>query len=129
MFKFRSGTHGLNEEMGRHTGMEGKTECSLCGNECENVSHVLCECSAYSSIRASFMKKLQELLEDDYEDFESLENVEKTSYVLGSELWESKFDGLLPWLRNIIIVDVWEIRKHKLNDSDSGSGLQLHTQS
>ena len=27
----------------------------------------------YSSTRASFMKKLQELLEDDYEDFESLE--------------------------------------------------------
>ena len=37
----------------------------------------------------------------------------------------------MPWLRNIIIVDVctWEIRKHKLYDSDSGSGLQLHTQS
>ena len=62
--------------------MEGKTECSLCGNECENVSRVLWECSAYSSTRASFMKKLQELLEDDYEDFESLENVEKSSYVL-----------------------------------------------
>ena len=29
-----------------------------------------------------------------YEDFESLENVEKLSYVLGSELWESKFDEL-----------------------------------
>ena len=27
------------------------------------------------------------------------------------------------------IVDVWEIRKHKLYDSDSGSCLQLHTQS
>ena len=40
------------------------------------------------------MKKLQELLEDDYEDFESLENVEKSSYVLGSELWESKFDEI-----------------------------------
>ena len=40
------------------------------------IVHVLCECSAYSSTRASFMKKLQELLEDDYEDFESLENVE-----------------------------------------------------
>ena len=59
-------THGLNEELGRHRGREGKTECSLCGNECENVSHVLWECSAYSSIRASFMKKLQEFLEDDY---------------------------------------------------------------
>ena len=48
LFKFRSGTHGLNEELGRHRGREGKTECSLCGNECENVSHVLWECSAYS---------------------------------------------------------------------------------
>ena len=125
LFKFRSGTHGLNEELGRHRGREGKTECSLCGNECENVSHVLWECSAYSSTRASFMKKLQELLEDDYEDFESLENVAKSSYVLGSELWESKFDGLLALVKEYI-VDVWEIRKH---DSDSGSGLQLRTQS
>ena len=45
---FRSGTHGLNEELGRHRGREGKTECSLCGNACENVSHVLWECSAYT---------------------------------------------------------------------------------
>ena len=128
MFKFRSGTHGLNEELGRHRGREGKTEYSLCGNECENVSHVLC--SAYSSTRAtcSFMKKRQELLEDDYEDFESLENVEKSSYVVGSELWESKFDGLLALVKEYI-VDVWEIRKHILYESDSGSGLQLHTQS
>ena len=128
MFKFRSGTHGLNEELGRHRRREGKTECSLCGNECENVSHVLWECSAYSSTRASFMKKFQELLEDDYEDFESLDNVEKSSYVLGSELWENKFDGLLALVKEYI-VDVWEIRKHKLYDSDSGSGLQLRTQS
>ena len=110
-FKFRSGTHGLNEELGRHRGREGKTVCSLCGNECENVSHVLWECSTYSSTRFSFMKKLQELLEDDYEDFESRENVEKSSYVLGSELWESKFDGLLALVKEYI-VDVWEIRKH-----------------
>ena len=120
-------SHGLNEELGRHRGREGKTECSLCGNECENVSHVLWECSAYSSTRASFMKKLQVLLEDDYEDFVSLDNVEKSSYVLGSELWENKFDGLLALVKEYI-VDVWEIRKHKLYDSDSGSGLQLHTQ-
>ena len=60
-FKFRSGTHGLNEELGRHRGREGKTECSLCGNECENVSHVLweLECSAYSSTRVSFMRSFK----------------------------------------------------------------------
>ena len=125
LFKFRSGTHGLNEELGRHRGREGKTECSLCGNECENVSHVLWECSAYSSTRASFMKKLQELLEDDYEDFESLDNVEKSSYVLGSELWENKFDGLLALVKEYI-VDVWEIQKHKLYDSDCNSVRSLH---
>ena len=88
----------MNEELGRHRGREGKTECSLCGDECENVSHVthvLWKCSAYSSTRACFIKKLQELLEDDYEDFESLDKVEKSSYVLVSELLESKFDGLL----------------------------------
>ena len=39
LFKFRSGTHGLNEELGRHRGREGKTECSLCGDECENVCY------------------------------------------------------------------------------------------
>ena len=92
------------------------------------MSYVLWECSAYSSSRASFMKKLQELLEDEYEDFESLDNVEKSSYVLGSELWESKFDGLLSLVKEYII-DVWEIRKHKLYDSDSGPGQQLHSRS
>ena len=57
------------------------------------------------STRASFMKKLQKLLEDDYEDFdhESLDNVEKSSYVLGSELWESKFDGLLSLVKEYIV--------------------------
>ena len=39
---------------------------SLSGDECENLSHVLWECSTYGSSRASFMKKLQELLENEY---------------------------------------------------------------
>ena len=47
---------------------------------------------------------------------------------LGSELWESKFDRLLSLVKEYI-VDVWEIRKHKLYDSGSGPGQQLHCQS
>ena len=104
LFKFRSCTHYLNEELG---GREGQTECSFWGEECENVSPVLWEYSAYSSTRASFTKKLQECLEDDYEDFKLLDNVEKWSYVLGSELWESKLDALLSLVKEYI-VDVWE---------------------
>ena len=68
------------------------------------------------------------MLKEGYEDFESLDKVEKSSYVLGSELWESMFDGLLSLVKEYII-DVWEIRKHKLYESDSGSGQQLHSRS
>ena len=45
-----SGTHGLNEELGRHRGREGRNECLLCDAECESVSHVLWDCLAYASI-------------------------------------------------------------------------------
>ena len=61
-------------------------EYFLCGDECENVSAVLWEYSAYSSTRACFIKKLQELLEDEYEDFKSLDKVDKSSYVLYRQL-------------------------------------------
>ena len=37
LFKFRSGTHGWNEELGRHRGRNGRTECVLCGDEYESV--------------------------------------------------------------------------------------------
>ena len=40
LLKFGSGTHDLNEELDRHRGREGKMECSLCGDECENVMGV-----------------------------------------------------------------------------------------
>ena len=43
MFKFGSGTHGLNEVLGRHRGREGMKECLLSDDECESVSHVLWE--------------------------------------------------------------------------------------
>ena len=114
--------------MGRHRGREGKTECFLCGDECENVSHVLWECSAYSSSRACFIKKLQELSEDKYEDFESLDKVEKSSYVVGSELWESKFDELLSLVKEYI-TDVWKKYENINYDSDSGPGQQLNSRS
>ena len=99
--------------MGRHGGREGKVECTLCGAECESVVHVLWECPAYSNCRLTFLKKLQELLGDKYIDFDSLNYLEKTSYVLGSELWEDDFSSLLSIVKEFI-VDVWESRKLRL---------------
>ena len=41
LFKFRSGAHGLNVELGRYRGGEGKSKCILCGAECEFSSRVV----------------------------------------------------------------------------------------
>ena len=63
------------------------------------------------------MKKLQELLDDEHE---------KSSYMLGSELWESQFDGFLN-LMNML----WRVRNRRkyYMPSDSVPGQQLHSQS
>ena len=74
LFKFRSGTHGLNEELGRHRGREGRKECLLCGDECESVSHVLWECPAYNICRSDFTAKLQDYLGEGFQDFQSLDS-------------------------------------------------------
>ena len=109
---------GREEELGRHRSREGKLECTLCGAECESVVHVLWECMAYSSSRASFTEKLQELLGDSDADFDLLSNVEKSSYVLGSEHWEKSFKSLL-FIVKEYIVDIWEVRKQILYGDDA----------
>ena len=73
LLKFRLRTHGPNEELGRHIIEVGKVIKNVsCGNECESVSHVLWECSAYSSSRADFLLKLQEKLGNGFEHFDAL---------------------------------------------------------
>ena len=92
--KFRSGIHGLNEELGRHRGREGNKECELCGNECESVSHLMWECSACSSNRADLLLKLQEKLYREWvRTLWCLDSLYR-KIVLDSKLWEEHFDSL-----------------------------------
>ena len=97
--KFRSGTHGLNEELGRHRRREGMKECLLCDNECETVSHVLWD-------RDSVLVALQGMLGDEFEQFQSLGSFEKASFVLGSELLENKCGYMLDLVKSYILVCV-----------------------
>ena len=113
LFKFRSGTHGLNEELGRHRGREGRKECLLCDAECESVSHVLWDFPAYVGIRSAFMLELRRELGDRFEHFQSLDSFEKSSYVLGSEAWEEYSSGLLGLIKDFVL-SVWEERKVRL---------------
>ena len=82
---------------------------------------MLWECPTYSNCRLTFLKKLQELLGDKYIDFDSLNYLEKTSYVLGSELWEDDFSSLFS---KEFIVDVWESRKLRLYGENAYPGPQ-----
>ena len=69
-FKFRSGTHGLFEELGRHVNRGGSQECPNCGACKESVEHVLFECTAYDSQRQTFFDYLKQvLLPDVFEAF------------------------------------------------------------
>ena len=50
--------------------------------------------------------------------FEQLSDIDKTAYVLGSELWEENFEDTLRLVKEFI-VDVWEVRKQKLYGEDA----------
>ena len=110
-FKFRSGTHGLHEELGRHRGREGRKESLLCDAECECVSHVLWDCPAY---RSAFMLELRRELGNRFERFQSLDSFVKSSYVLGSEAWDECSSGLLSLIKDFVL-SVWEERKVRLD--------------
>ena len=90
----------------------------MCGAACESVVHVLWECPVYRQCRASFIDKLRSLLGDKYLDFESLDNEEKTAYVLGNELWESNFFCQLSLVKEFLL-NIWELRKNELYGDDS----------
>ena len=107
---FRSGTHGLNEELGRHSDRDGRVECMLCGAECGSVVHVLWGCSNYSACRDNFQEVVKQLLGARYTEFETLSAVQKTSYVLGSKNWEDAFDALLHLVKEFIVA-IWKVRK------------------
>ena len=110
LFKFRSGTHGLNEELGRHRGR--KSVC--CVGMSVKVLVIHCgDCSAYTSIRAQFLLKLKASLGGSYARFEAMSSLDKSSFVLGNELWEEHFESLLALVKAYVI-DIWEERKSKL---------------
>ena len=52
------------------------------------------------------------------DSFEQLSDIDKTAYVLGSELWEENFEHTLRLVKEFI-VDVWEVTKQKLYVEDA----------
>ena len=116
LFRFRSGTHGLNEELGRHITRNISKACVFCNCDCESVEHVLWECPAYSNNRSVFINSLSKIL---CSDFHLMSAFEKTRYIFDQSIWECNghFDH---WFSNIkdFLCGVWNLRKEKLYPDD-----------
>ena len=116
LFRFRSGTHGLNEELGRHITRNVSKACVFCNCDCESVEHVLWECPAYSNNRSVFINSLSKIL---CSDFHLMSAFEKTRYIFDQSVWECNghFDH---WFSNIksFLCGIWNLRKEKLYPED-----------
>ena len=86
LFRFRSGTHGLNEELGRHITRNVSKACVFCNCDCKSVEHVLWECPAYSNNRSVFINSLSKILCSDFH----MSAFEKTRYIFDQSVWECK---------------------------------------
>ena len=103
LFKLCSGTHGLNEKLGRHRGRAGKYMCNLCGEDCESVGHFLWNCLVYVERRALFFEHLKNSLGNKFEHFKSWDIAGKSHFILGTELWGSHYEELLHLVKSYII--------------------------
>ena len=93
--------------------------CNLCGEDCESVGHFLWNCPVYSERRALFLEHLINNLGNEFEHFKSCNIAGKSHFILGTELWGSRYEELLHLVKSYII-DIWELRKSKLYGSGTG---------
>ena len=87
------------------------------------MCHTLWDCSAYRSIRAQFLLKLKASLGGSYARFEAISSLDKSSFVLGKELWEEHFESLV----KVYIIDIWEERKSLYGDVECAQQPRPHS--
>ena len=116
-FKFRSGTHGLFEELGRHTKRDGSQECPNCGACKESVEHVLFECASYDSQRQKFFGYMKQILTPEaFDVFIDSSIFDKAVFCLGEKQDMLINDEDSSWYNEIgdFLMSVWERRKEIL---------------
>ena len=69
--------------------------CNLYGDDCERVGHFLWNCLVYSECRALILEHLKNNLGKEFEHFKSFDVAEKSHFILGTKLGESRYEELL----------------------------------
>ena len=83
------------------------------------VGHFLWNCPVYSERCALFLEHLKNNLGKELEHFKSCDIAGKSHFILGTELWGSRYEELLRLVISYIF-DIWELRKSKLYGSGTG---------
>ena len=83
------------------------------------MGHFLWNCPVYSKRRALFLEHLKNNLGNEFEHFKNCDIAGKSHFILGTELWGSRYEELLRLVKSYII-DIWELRKSKLYGSGTG---------
>ena len=88
LFKLRSRTHGLNEELGRHRGREGKyCICVICVVRTVKVWVTFYGIAPFIQSHALFLEHLKTNLGNEFDHFKSCDIAGKSHFILGTKLW------------------------------------------
>jgi hypothetical protein len=119
-FKFRAGSHGLGEELGRRRGVAREDRsCELCGGDVESAAHFMLVCPAVGDLRANFLSSLRSTIGDDrFRDFTALSLDLQALRLLASSPWGS-LAGEVDCLVQDYISRAWKLRSIVLHGEKS----------
>ena len=69
LFKLRSGTHGLNEELGRHIEVEKVSACLICAVRTVKVWVTFCGIAPFIQSAVHYFEHLKNNLGNEFEHF------------------------------------------------------------
>ena len=118
--KFKLGTHGVFEELGRHANRRGSQECPNCEACKESVEHVLFE---LHHIFVDYLKQV--LLPDAFEAFVCSSPFNKSVFCLGEKQGMLLNDECSSWYNREgeYLLSVWEKKNRILFSSESTNGI------
>ena len=117
IFKFFSGTHGLSEELGRHTKRGVSQECPNCGACKESVEGVPFECASFDSQRRNFLDYYRQVrTQDAFEAFRHGCIMDKAVFSLGQKQGMLVNDECSLWSNSVgdFLMSIWDRRKEIL---------------
>ena len=102
--------------------VEKVSVCVICAVRTVKVWVTFCGIARFiqSAVHLIFLEHLKNNLGNEFEHLKSCDIAGKSHFILGTELWGSRYEELLRLVKSYII-DIWELRKSKLYGSGTGS--------